>query len=121
MIRMDWLNFLLDMGNSLEPYVTLVVFSIWLSYMSRRENRLLSHVSFLESVSGFLMVIVAISFYKIKFSVPNAHLFYTFLSYVGLIWGIQGLIWGTVFYVVPIEKMLKIEPLKKKGKKASYF
>ena len=117
MIMMDWLQFLLDMGNALEPYVTLVVFSIWLAYMSRKGNHLLSHVSFLESVSGFLMVILAISFYKVNLQVPNTHLFYTFLSYVGLIWGIQGLVWGIVFYVIPIEKILKIES-KKKG---SYF
>lgn len=114
---MDWFQFLLDMGNSLEPYVTFVVFSVWLSYLARKENHLLSYVSFLESISGFLLVIVAISLYKVNFTVPNTYLFHTFLSYVGLIWGIQGLIWGLVFYVVPIEKILRIET-KKKG---SYF
>jgi len=120
MIPADWFHFLLDMGSSIGPYVTLAVFSIWVSYLSRRENHLLSYVSSLESVSGFLLVIIAISLYKVNFVVPNTYLFYTFLSYVGLIWGVQGLIWALVFYIVPIEKILKIEPTKK-GKKPSYF
>ena len=120
MIIVDWFQFLLDMGNSIEPYITLVIFCIWLSYISRKDNHLLSYVSFLESVAGFLMVVVAISLYKVNVSIPNIYLFYTFLSYVGILWGIQGIIWGLVFMIIPIEKIINIEP-KKKGKKLTYF
>ncbi len=116
----DWFKFLLDFGNSLEPYVTLVIFSAWLSYLSRQGEHLLSYVSFLESVAGFLMVIVSISLYKVNISVENLYVFYTFLSYVGVLWGTQGLIWGSVFYVTPIEEILRLEK-KMRGKKFTYF
>jgi hypothetical protein len=120
MLMTDWFNFLLDLGNSVEPYITLVLFTIWLSFISKRENHLLSYVSFLESVAGFLMVMIAISLFKVNVTAPNINLFYTFLSYVGVLWGIQGVVWGIVFFIIPIEKILNIEP-SKKGKKFTYF
>jgi hypothetical protein len=120
MLMSDWFGFLLDMGNSVEPYITLVIFSIWLSFLSKKENHLLSYVSFLESVAGFLMVIIAISLFKVNVSIPNIYLFYTFLSYVGILWGVQGITWGIVFFIIPVEKVLRIEP-KKKSKSFSYF
>lgn len=120
MLIADWFNFLLQFGNSVEPYVTFAIFSIWLSYMAKKEDHLLSYVSFLESVSGFLLVMIAISLYQVNLNIPNIILFYTFVSYAGVLWGVQGLIWGLVFYVTPVEQVLKIEK-RKRGKKLSYF
>jgi hypothetical protein len=117
----DWFNFLLDIGNSVEPYITLIIFSIWLSFISRREDHLLSYVSFLEAVAGFLMVIIAVSMFKVNVTIPNIYLFYTFLSYVGILWGVQGITWGIVFFIIPIERILRIDSTRKKGRKFTYF
>jgi len=117
---MEWFAFLSDVSNTLEPYVTLIIFSLWLSYFFKRENRLLARISILESVLGFLVVIIVIGMYKVNFIAQDTYSFYTFLSAVGILWGTQGLIWGLVFYLIPIEKILKIRKRGRK-KRSSYF
>ena len=111
---MDWFEILSDMSSTLAPYVTLIMFSIWFSYNSKREKHSLSSISFLESVVGFLLVIIIVSLYKVGFDVSSNYYFYTFLSAVGILWGTQGMIWGLVFWLIPVEKILKIEPKVKK-------
>ena len=110
---MDWFEFLSDMSSTLAPYVTLIMFSIWFSYNARKENHSLSSISFSEAFVGFLLVIIIISFYKVGFDVSDTYYLYTFLSAVGILWGVQGLIWGLVFWLIPIERILKIQPKKK--------
>ena len=110
---MGWFEFLSDMSTALAPYVTLIMFSIWFSYNAKKENHSLSSISFLEATAGFLLVIIIISLYKVGFDVSNTFYLYVFLSAVGILWGTQGLIWGLVFWLIPVEKILKIESKKK--------
>ena len=74
---------------------------------------MMSRVSILESVVGFLIVMIVISMYKVNYIAPTGYDFYTFFSAIGLLWGTQGLVWGLVFWLIPVEKVLKIEQKKK--------
>ena len=94
---MEWFAFLSDVSNTLEPYVTLIIFSLWLSYFFKRENRLLARVSILESVLGFLVVIIIIGMYKVNFIAQDTYSFYTFLSAVGIYMGHSRLNLGISF------------------------
>jgi hypothetical protein len=105
---MNWFEFLSEISNTIEPYITLIIFSIWFSYIAKKENHMLSRVSILESIVGFLIVVIVISMYKVNYIDPSSYAFYTFFSAVGLLWGTQGLIWGLVFWLIPIERILKI-------------
>jgi len=115
---MNWFEFLSEISNTIEPYITLIIFSIWFSYVAKKENHMLSRVSILESIVGFLIVVIVISMYKVNYIDPGSYAFYTFFSAVGLLWGTQGLIWGLVFWLVPIERILKIG--FKRHKSATY-
>ena len=117
---MEWFEFLLSLSSSIEPYITLILFSVWLSYLAKKENHILSRVSFLETDLGFLLVIVIVILYKLDFITASTYDIYVFFSAVGVMWGILGLIWGLVFYFVPIEKILKIRPKKKIIKEFKY-
>ena len=117
---MEWFEFLLSLSSSVEPYITLILFSVWLSYLAKKENHILSRVSFLETDLGFLLVIVIVILYKLDFVTTITYDIYVFFSAVGVMWGILGLIWGLVFYFVPIEKILKIRPKKKIIKEFKY-
>ena len=110
---MGWFEFLSDISSTLAPYVTLIMFSVWFSYNARKEGHSLSSVCFSEAFVGFLVVIIIVSLYKVGFDVSDTYYIYTFLSSVGILWGIQGLIWGLVFWLLPVERILKIQPKKK--------
>jgi hypothetical protein len=117
---MDWFEFLLNISNALGPFITLIMFSIGLSYLSKKENHLFSYVSFLETFVGFLIVIVIIFLYKVNFIEPDTFYLYTFFLNVGIFWGTLGLIWGLVFWFIPIEKNLKIDSKIKRRKSKKY-
>jgi hypothetical protein len=117
---MEWFSFLSDLSNTLEPFVILIIFSIGLCYFSKKQKHLLSRVSFLETVIGFLIVIITIILYKTNFVTYENYYLFTFFSAVGILWGTQGLIWGFIFYFIPIEKILKIEA-KKRIRKRLYI
>jgi hypothetical protein len=110
---MGWFEFLSDMSSALSPYVTLIMFSIWFSFNAKREGHSLASISFSEAFVGFLIVIIVVTLYKVGFNVFDTYYLYTFISAVGILWGIQGLIWGLVFWLLPVEKILKIQPKKK--------
>lgn len=117
---MNWFEFLTDISSTIEPYITLILFSLWLSYLSKKENHLLSRVSFLETDIGFLMVIIIVIMYKLDLITASSYSSYVFFSAIGLLWGILGLIWGLTFYFIPIEKILKIESKSKEVAKFKY-
>jgi hypothetical protein len=117
---MNWFEFLTSLSSAIEPYITLILFSVWLSYLAKKEKHLLSRVSFLETDVGFLIVILIVILYKLDLITESNYLSYTFFSAVGVLWGVLGLIWGLTFYFIPIEKILKIEPKKRKIKKFKY-
>jgi len=118
---MNWFEFLLDLSSSVEPYITLILFSVWLSYLAKKENHILSRVSFLETDVGFLIVIVIVILYKLDLITASNYPSYIFFSAVGIMWGILGLIWGLTFYFIPIEKILKIGKARRiKSKKYKY-
>ena len=117
---MEWFEFLFSLSSAVEPYITLILLSVWLSYLAKRENRLLSRISFLETDVGFLLVIAIVILYKLGLATASTYSTYVFFSAVGVMWGILGLIWGLVFYFVPVEKILKIHPKKKGIKKFIY-
>ena len=102
---------------TLEPFITLLLFSVWLSYFSKKEGHLLSRVSFSEAIIGFLIVMAVVFAYKINVIAQDAYSYYVFFSAVGIFWGTLGLMWGLVFYMLPIEKLLKVNAPKRKAVK----
>jgi nitrate/nitrite transporter NarK len=117
---MNWFEFLSGMSSAIETYITLILFSIWLSYLAKKEKHLLSRVSFLEADVGFFIVIFIVILYEIGMITESSYISYVFFSAIGIMWGILGLIWGLTFYFIPIEKILKITPKRRRVKKFKY-
>lgn len=81
---------------------------------------MLSRVSFLEADIGFLMVIFIVFAYKIGIITADTYSYYVFFSAVGIFWGVLGLMWGLVFYLIPIEKFIKVKLPKRRIIKYKY-